>query len=169
MYIYIYPSQSTIVAFIDCAIGKMVRPIRQSFLAQQKQVLMEDFAAQTTSKELFSTPSDFLVSSFRRHGNSEALYAQFPLQHRVRSEALYISMYALVLHIIAEPLAEAGNRGARSRNAFVCMYILYPSQSIIDASIDCAIGKMVRPIRQRRFLGQRKQVLIEDFAAQPTL
>ena len=27
------------------------------------------------------------------------------------------------MHIIAEPLGEAGNRGARSRNAFVCMYI----------------------------------------------
>ena len=93
--IYIYPSQSTIVASIDCAIGKMVRPIRQSFLTQQKQVLMENFAAQTTLKELFSTPSDFLVSGVRRHGNSLALYAQFPLQHRV-SEALYISMYALV-------------------------------------------------------------------------
>ena len=24
---------------------------------------------------------------------------------------------------VAEPLGEAGNRGARSRNAFVCMYI----------------------------------------------
>ena len=48
IYIYIYPSQSTIVASIDCAIGKMVWPIRQSFLAQRKQVI-EDFAAQTTS------------------------------------------------------------------------------------------------------------------------
>ena len=27
------------------------------------------------------------------------------------------------LIIIAEPSGEAGNRGARSRNAFVCMYI----------------------------------------------
>ena len=70
MYIYIYPSQSTIVASIDCAIGKMVRPIRQSFLAQRKQVLMEDLAVQTTSKELFSTPSDFLVPGVRRNGNS---------------------------------------------------------------------------------------------------
>ena len=70
MYIYIYPSQSTIVASINCAIGKMVRPNRQSFLAQRKQVLTEDFAAQTTSKELFSTPSDFLVPVVRRHGNS---------------------------------------------------------------------------------------------------
>ena len=25
--------------------------------------------------------------------------------------------------IIAEPLGEASNRGARSRNAFVCMYV----------------------------------------------
>ena len=25
--------------------------------------------------------------------------------------------------LIAEPLGEAGNRGARSRNAFVCMYV----------------------------------------------
>ena len=25
--------------------------------------------------------------------------------------------------VIAEPLGEAGNRGARSRNAFICMYI----------------------------------------------
>ena len=62
--------------------------------------------------------------------------------------------------VIAEPLGEAGNRGARSRNAFICMYIyiyiLYicPSQTII-ASIDCAIGKMVRPIRQS-FLAQQK-------------
>ena len=68
--IYIYPSQSTIVASIDCTIGKMVRLIRQSFLAQRKQVLMEDFATQTTLKELFSTPSDFLVSGVHRHGNS---------------------------------------------------------------------------------------------------
>ena len=29
---YIYPSQSTIVALIDCAIGKMVRPIRRNIL-----------------------------------------------------------------------------------------------------------------------------------------
>ena len=76
------------------------------------------------------------------------------------------------MRIIAEPLGEAGNRGAWSRNAFVCMYIyiyiyIYPSQSTIVASIDCAIGKMVRPIRQS-FLAQRKQVLIEDFATQTT-
>ena len=83
--------------------------------------------------------------------------------------------------LIAEPLGEAGNRGARSRNArsrnaFVCMYVyiyiyiyiyIYPSQSTIVASIYCAIGKMVRPIRQS-FLAQRKQVLIEEFAAQTT-
>ena len=72
--------------------------------------------------------------------------------------------------IIAEPLGEAGNHGARSRNAFVCMYVciyIYPSQSTIVASIDCAIGKLVRPIRQS-FLVQRKQVLLEDFAAQTT-
>ena len=46
--------------------------------------------------------------------------------------------------IIAEPLGEASNRGVRSHNAFVCMYIYrYPSQSIIDTLIDCTIGKMV--------------------------
>ena len=75
--------------------------------------------------------------------------------------------------IIAEPLGEAGNRGARSCNAFVCMYVyiyiyIYPSQSTIVASIDCAIGKVVWAIRQS-FLAQRKQLLIEDFAAQTTL
>ena len=84
--------------------------------------------------------------------------------------------------IIAEPLGEAGNRGARSRNAFVCMYVrmyvcmyvcmyiyiyIYPSQSTIVASIDCAIGKMARPIRQN-LLGQRKQVLIDKYARQTT-
>ena len=72
--------------------------------------------------------------------------------------------------IIAEPLGEAGNRGVRSHNGFVCMYIyiyIYPSQSTIVTLIDCAIGKMVRPIRQS-FLAQRKQVLIEDFAVQTT-
>ena len=72
----------------------------------------------------------------------------------VPSIPLYLAhtytMYCLP--IIAEPLGEAGNRGARSRNAFVCMYVymyiyIYPSQSTIVASIDCAIGKMVRPIR----------------------
>ena len=76
----------------------------------------------------------------------------------------------MVVPIVAEPLGEAGNRGARSHNAFVCMYVyiyIYPSQSTIVASIDCAIGNMVRPIRQS-FLAQRKQVLIEDFAAQTT-
>ena len=50
------------------------------------------------------------------------------------------------LSIIAELLGEAGNRGARSRNVFVCMYI-YPSQSTIVTLIDCTIGKMARPIR----------------------
>ena len=57
--------------------------------------------------------------------------------------------------IIAVLLGEAGNRGAQSRNAFVCMYVcmyIYPSQSTIVASIDCAIGKMVRPIRQIKAL-----------------
>ena len=82
--------------------------------------------------------------------------------------------------IVAEPLGEAGNRGVRSCNAFVCMYVymyiyihtymyiyIHTSQSTIVASIDCAIGKMVRPIRQS-FLAQRKQVMIEDFATQTT-
>ena len=49
IYIYIRPSQLLSIASIDCAIGKMVRPIRQSFIAQPKEVLIEDFAAQTTS------------------------------------------------------------------------------------------------------------------------
>ena len=55
--------------------------------------------------------------------------------------------------LIAEQLGEASNCSAQSRNAFVCMYIIlyiyihiYLSQSIIDAFIDCAIGKMVQPI-----------------------
>ena len=63
IYIYVYPSQSTIVALIDCAIGKMVWPIRQSFLAQRKQVLIEDFAAQTTYVErtLFHSQRFFSV------------------------------------------------------------------------------------------------------------
>ena len=90
--------------------------------------------------------------------------------------------------LVAEPLGEAGNRGARSRNAFVCMYVciyiyiyiytyihtykriaiyIYPSQSTIVASIDCAIGKMAHPIRQN-LLGQRKQVLIDKYARQTT-
>ena len=42
-------------------------------------------------------------------------------------------MYALV---IAEPLGEAGNRGARSRNAFVCMYI-YIIIIIIVINVRC--------------------------------
>ena len=43
-----------------------------------------------------------------------------------------------VLSLIAEPLGEAGNRGARSRNAFVCMYIyiyIRPSQLLSPRSI----------------------------------
>ena len=40
---------------------------------------------------------------------------------------------------------------------------LYMSQSMMDAFIDCTIGKMVQPISQS-FFGQRKQVLIEKFA-----
>ena len=52
-------------------------------------------------------------------------------------------------NIIAEP-GKASNRSARSPNAFVCMYIIYIwSQSIINTSIDCAIGKMGQPISQR--------------------
>ena len=79
-------------------------------------------------------------------------------------------------YLIAKPLGEAGNRGARSRNAFVCMYVciyiyiyiyIYPSQSTIVTSIDCAIGKMAHPIRQN-LLGQRKQVLIDKYARQTT-
>ena len=49
---------------------------------------------------------------------------------------------------------------------YVCVYIyiyIYPSQSIIDASIDCTLGKMVQPI-SRSFFGQRKQVQIDKFA-----
>ena len=34
--------------------------------------------------------------------------------------AVYITE---TVYFIAEPLGEAGNRGARSRNAFVCMYV----------------------------------------------
>ena len=46
--------------------------------------------------------------------------------------------------MIAEPLGEAGNRGARSRNAFVCMYVcmyvciyiyIRPSQLLSPRSI----------------------------------
>ena len=70
--------------------------------------------------------------SENRSSEFMSIYAPFLIQHRV-SEALYISMYALV----AEPLGEAGNRGARSRNAFVCMYYIYirPSQLLSPRSI----------------------------------
>ena len=44
--------------------------------------------------------------------------------------------------LVAEPLGEAGNRGARSRNAFVCMYVciyiyiyIRPSQLLSPHSI----------------------------------
>ena len=59
------------------------------------------------------------------------------------------SMYESdLIDLIAEPLDKVSNCGARYCNAFVCMHIyIYPSQSTIVALIDCAIGKVVQPIR----------------------
>ena len=62
----------------------------------------------------------------------------------------------LSIVIIAEPLGEASNRGARSHNAFVCMHYLYPSQSISDTLINRTIGMMVQQISQR-FLGSENR------------
>ena len=67
--------------------------------------------------------------------------------------------------IVAEPLGEASNCGARSRNAFVCIYVcmyvyiyiyIYPSQSTIVTLIDCTIGKMARPIKQNFLVSENR-------------
>ena len=74
---------------------------------------------------------------------------------------------------IFEPLGEASNRGAPSRNAFVCIYmskyypsyVLYirPNNMISDASIDCAIGKMVQLISQNFLWAAKTGSLFKDF------
>ena len=67
IYIYIYPSQSTIVASIDCAIGKMAHPIRQNLLGQRKQVLIDKYARQSTPYEFFFTLSHLVVPVVLTH------------------------------------------------------------------------------------------------------
>ena len=60
------------------------------------------------------------------------------------STCTYDMYMEALLYVIAEPLGEAGNRGARSRNAFVCMYVcmyiyiyiyIRPSQLLSPRSI----------------------------------
>ena len=51
--------------------------------------------------KFFVALSHFLVPVVHRHGSLQAFYAQLLLQHHV-SEAVYISMYALVYSWIVE-------------------------------------------------------------------